>query len=325
MRENEDDKRNNGEWFRNNVICGYKPPSLEMFYLHRRNCISCKEKAILEEEFVKCPKCEYASSNIKRHLNKVHNLTNLQIEKNNIITCSEKYKTKMGNAVSKAIQDSPIEIKRRSDMLSSLNKRQDFRERASKTAKITSSRNDIVTQRTDRLKTWREENPEKFKNKCWKKMISSRKKWKKSKPEIFMNSWLDSKYPDTFEWGKMLRSKEFSKIGKSDRKQIDFRSKNKNIFIEIDGPFHFKNLSRKEENHSEIIEEAIERARNRDEILEKIIKQKNKTLIRIGYGSWKNRSGEINQELLQKVSQIIEQKLIGIFKFGEVYGENNCL
>lgn len=325
MRQNDSDQRNNGERFRGCLGCDYHPPSLEMFYLHRRNCAFCVEKAIFDGEFVKCPKCEYASSNIIIHLKKIHNLTELEIKESNIITRSEKLKIRIQEAVKNAIQNSPAEKLRRSKLLGELNKRKDFRERSSRTAKVTSIRSDVILDRTERLRRWREQNPETFRDKCWKKMISSRKKWKKSKPEIYIISWLQEKYPDMFEWGKMIRSKEFLISGKSDRKQVDFRSKDRNIYIEIDGPFHFINLSREKVLNSSIIEEAIERTIKRDDVLEKVILEKNKTLIRIGYGCWENRSGKINEFVLQKISDIIENKLTGIFKIGDIYGESNCL
>lgn len=325
MRKNEDNRRDNDEWFRDSVVCGYVPVSIEMFYQHRRECNSCKEKAINDGEAVRCPKCEYASSQIKTHLKKVHKMTDEEIQKDNIECFSSGYKRRMSESVRSSVMNSPEERKRRSKLLGELNKTKAFRDKASKTAKITSSRPDILLDRAKRLEKWRNENLDVFQNECTKKMLSGRKKWKKSKPEIFMISWLENKYPKTFEWGKMLRSKEFSLSGKSDRKQIDFRSKDRSIFIEIDGPFHFENLSRKQTIDSSIIDSAITRAIERDKVLEKVILQKNKTLIRIGYGCWKNRNGKIKEEVLQKLSSIIDQKIVGIFKIGEIYGEDSCL
>ena len=37
MRKDENDKRNNGTRLRDNIACEYEPPSIEIFYLHRRN------------------------------------------------------------------------------------------------------------------------------------------------------------------------------------------------------------------------------------------------------------------------------------------------
>jgi very-short-patch-repair endonuclease len=323
MREDASDKRDNEERFRNCIACDYAPPSLECFYLHRRKCQSCVKKAIEMREFVQCPYCEYASSNIKIHLKKKHLLVESQMDK--IETCSPNYRSKISESVRNAIMSSSKELSRRSKLLGELNKTEDFRKRASKTAIKTSSKKEIQIQRAERLKRWREENSDTFKNKCWIKMIKADKKWKKTKPELFMISWLNEKYGDLFEWGKMLRSNRFKQDGKSDRKQVDFRSKDRNIFIEIDGPFHFDNLSRQKEIESSSIIEAIDRAKKRDSILENIVKDKNKTLIRVGYGSWCNSTGRVHDNVLDKISEIVDSSIRGIFKIGDIYGQDNCL
>jgi hypothetical protein len=323
VRTNVDHTTDLRERFRDLVVCGYNPPSIEAFYLHRRNCKKCAQKAIECGDFVKCPHCDYASSNIKIHLKNKHHLSKIEID--NIDTCSINYKIRNGQSVRKAIQNSPKEKKRRAKLLGELNKTESFRKRASETAIKTSSKKEIQKQRSERLKKWREENPEKFKNECWIKMVEADKKWKKTKPELFMTKWLDQKYKGSFEWGKMLRSKFFMQDGKSDRKQIDFRSKDRSIFIEIDGPFHFDNLSRQKEIQSVAIVEAIDRTKKRDDILENIIKDKNKTLIRIGYGTWCNSTGRVEEKVLDKISEIVDSGIHGVFKLGEIYGEDNCL
>lgn len=323
MRPNAANTRDLRERFRDLVVCGYKPPSIEAFYFHRRKCKKCSQKAVEDGDFVKCPFCDYASSNIKIHLKKKHCLAEEQMEK--IETCSPNYRARNGESVRNAILTSPKEIERRSKLLGELNKTESFRKRASETAIKTSSKKEIQVQRAERLKKWREENPDKFKNECWSKMIKADKKWKKTKPELFMIGWLNKKYGDLFDWGKMLRSKLFMQNGKSDRKQIDFRSKDRNIFIEIDGPFHFDNLSRQQEVESSTIVEAINRTKQRDNILEKIVKDKNKTLIRVGYGTWCNSTGRVDEKVLDKISEIVDSGVRGIFKIGEIYGEDNCL
>ena len=317
--------RNLRERFRDLVVCKYEPPSIEAFYLHRRSCNACREYAIEIGDFVKCPYCKYASSNIVSHLKKEHSLDDEKIKQDKLETCSKNYKARNGKAVSNAILNSAKERQRRSKLLGELNKTSVFRNKASETAVKTSARKDIQQQRAEQLRQWRSENPEEFKDKCWSKMLEADKKWKKTKPEKFMIEWLKGKYGSRFEWGKMLRSKLFLESGKSDRKQIDFRSNDRNIFIEIDGPFHFTNLTRKEQIKSQVINEAIERAKERDKILEKIITDKQKTLIRVGYGTWCVSTGRVEQKVLDKISHIVDANLQGIYKIGDVYGENNCL
>lgn len=313
------------EKFRDTVACEYKTSTLEAFYEHRRKCKMCTKYALEIGEFIRCPYCEFSSSNLTRHLKEKHDLNNKQVKERNIETISPNLRCRISKRVSGAIMNSPEERKRRSVLLGKLNKTEQFRLKASKTAKITSSRKDIQLKRAENLRKWREENPERFRKECCEKMRTSIKKWKKSKPEIYMERWLQEKYPNKFEWGKILRSNKFRENAKSDRKQIDFRSKDKNIFIEIDGPFHFNNLSREKNIESEIISEAINKTKKRDTICEAIIREREKLLLRIGYGCWNNASGKIREEVLDKVSNILENETKGIFKIGEIYGENNCL
>lgn len=325
MRQDAANTRDLRERFRDLVVCKYNPPSIEAFYLHRRNCSSCREYAVEIGDFVKCPFCDYASSNIKIHLKKKHSLKEEEIKQYKFETCSKNYKARNSKAVSSAILNSDKERARRSKLLGELNKTPLFRNKASETAIKTSARKEIQQQRAEQLRKWRSENQKEFKDKCWSKMLQADKQWKKTKPEKFMIEWLKGKYGERFEWGKMLRSKLFLESGKSDRKQIDFRSNDRNIFIEIDGPFHFTNLARKEETKSQVISEAIERAKHRDKILEKIIADKQKTLIRVGYGTWCDSTGRVDQKVLDKISQIVDTNLQGIYKIGDVYGEDNCL
>ena len=59
--------------------------------------------------------------------------------------------------------------------------------------------------------------------------------------------------------------------------------------------------------------------------IEKIITDKQKTLIRVGYGTWCVSTGRVEQKVLDKISHIVDANLQGIYKIGDVYGENNCL
>lgn len=291
--------------------------------IHHRKCEKYRDYAIANGSYLRCPYCSYASTTISHHLRKEHKEREdeWKLLKPDEIT-SAIYREKMGKSVSAAIMNNEDERKRRGNLLGSLNKTKLFKDKASETARITSARKDIQENRSRQLKNWRDNNPEDFRQLCTNKMLSSHKFWKKTKPEVFLASWLDDKYHDMFEYGKMLRSKEFLDCGKSDRKQVDFRSKDRTIFIEIDGPFHFEKFNGKETS-SEQIETAIKRTKKRDEILEGIFEVKNKILIRIGYGSWNNNSGKIDDEVLEKTAKIINEKFAGVFKLGDIYGKNS--
>lgn len=313
------------ERIRDCIACGYIPPSKASFDLHRRTCEKCSKRALAIGDFIECPYCEYSSSILSHHLKKVHQIDNKTAKEKGVVTHSLNMRKRNGDAVKKSILSSPEERNRRSKLLGELNKTPAFRNRASVTAIKTSARKDILEQRTTRLKEWRKDNPEEFRTKCWEKMLKAPKQWKKTKPEKWIQRWLQKEYPDTFEWGKMLRSKIFKESGKSDRKQIDFRSKARDIYIEIDGPYHFENMTRKKNINNPIISEAIERTIIRDRATEKVMKNRNKCFIRIGYSCWADSTGKINQKTLDKVKEIIDNKQVGIFKLGEDYGEDNCM
>lgn len=325
MREDAGNQRDFKERIGNCIVCGYIPPSKASFDLHRRNCEECSKRALAIGDFVECPYCEYSSSVLSHHLKKVHQINNKTAKEKGIVTHSLNMRKRNGDAVRKSILSSPEEKNRRSKLLGELNKTPAFRKRASEAAIKTSARKDIQEQRAARLKEWRKDNPEEFRTRCWEKMLKAPKQWKKTKPEKWMQRWLQKEYPNTFEWGKMLRSKTFKESGKSDRKQIDFCSKARDIYIEIDGPFHFENMTRKKNINSPIISEAIEKTIIRDRATEEVIKNRNKCLIRIGYSCWANSTGRVNQKTLDKLKELIDNNLTGIYKLGEEYGENNCL
>lgn len=299
---------------------------------------------------IKCELCDFWGHNLTEHISNIHNISKEEYKgetlskrafenysnqnKYNgdwIARANERgenlseYKRKMSQSVSQSVLSNPTERKRRAILLGELNKTDEFRKKASETAIKTSAKPEIIAQRSERLRKWRENNPEEFRTKCWEKMVRSQKKWKKTKPEKWFQKWVNQQYPNTFEYGKMLRNNQFKRSGKSDRKQIDFRSKDRKIYIEIDGPFHFENMTREKKIESSIFREAIEKTRLRDRILEEVIEKKQKCLIRIGYGCWVDSTGRIKQTILDKVKEIIDNKQTGIFKLGEEYGEDNCI
>ena len=325
MRSDAADQGDLGERVRDCIVCGYEPPSMASFHLHRRNCEKCSSKALEIGDFVKCPYCEYASASLYSHLNKLHQINKRRAKELGIEACSLNYKRRQRRAVSASIMASPEERQRRARLLGELNKTKGFRERASRTAIKTSARKDIQEQRAEQLAKWRRENPGKFRKRCTERMLAAPKQWKKTKPEKFLLEWLEEEYSGVFEWGKMLRSVRFEEAGHSDRKQIDFRSKDRLIYIEVDGPFHFENLGREEKVGSIRIEESIARTRSRDKLVEQIVVGKNKCLIRVGYVCWANSTGRIRQEVLDKIREIVDNKQTGVFKLGECYGEDNCL
>ena len=153
--------------------------------------------------------------------------------------------------------------------------------------------------------------------------------FKMSKPEMFMRKWLQHAYPQKFKYSQFLYSKKYKEIGNmSGRKQIDFVDSCRQTYIEIDGPFHFEGFNGRKGNAYYIERgflKTIPKTIEKDRITETILSGRNKCLIRIGYGCWADSTGRINQETLDKVKEIIDNKQIGIFKLGEEYGEDNCI
>ena len=204
------------------------------------------------------------------------------------------------------------ERKRRSEMLAALNKTDLFRKKASDTAKITSSRRDIIEKRTENLRRWRQRNPE------WMKDNQGLKSFK-SIPErkllVSLNEILDG---DVIVSNKYLYSDDFS-FNLSNSKQIDMFLKDSDLLIEFDGPLHFK---------SEF--PAYLEIRKKDEKLDEFILKSKYSLIRVDFTNWtytKNqKDGFFSTESLELIKKILlKHKPQTVYKIGENYGENNLL
>ena len=323
MRKNDANQRDHEEWVGDDLICRYKPPSKESFRLHRRNCSKCSEEALKIGEYVKCPYCNYASSNITRHLKKKHKLSKEEIEEKKITTISLKYSERLSKSVSESILNNPEERKRRSELLGALNKTELFREKASKTAIRTSKDPEIVKQRTENLRKWRRQNPEIFREKCTTPMLKKLSEGpKKTKAEHYLGDWLKQHIKEKeFRYGGQLRSKEYETLNKSGRKQIDFVSLDRTVFIELDGPFHFEEFDGRQDVklfEKRKVVENIQKTIKKDKITEELIRKKEKCLIRISYENW-NQKGRIDDEVLEQIKTIIEERKKGIFYFGKAY------
>lgn len=280
-------------------------------------------------DFIKCPYCDYRAASLSPHLKKEHQIDPKRAKELGIETVSRGYKERQSKSVSEAILRNPEERRRRSRLLGDLNKTSEFRDRASRTAIKTSARRDIQAQRADRLRTWRENNPEDFKNKCWGKMIKTTP-FRMSKPERFLREWLEENFEQKFNYSQFLYSKEYKEIGSSSgRKQIDFIDTEREIYLEVDGPFHFEEFATRYHDSNEKfykgLMKTIPKTKKKDEVTESIIRKRNKCLIRVSYSCWIDSTGRVKQNTLDKIREIIDRKQKGIFKLGREYGEDNCL
>jgi len=332
-------------------VCGKEVKTSSGLYKHGKKCeeylktesvfrnsilAEAKEKAEQEGK-IKCLNCSYWGHNLKEHIKNNHNLTleqysgqtlseptkenysNQNKENGDWITREKEkgtdlkeYFKHMGESVSRSILNNPKERKRRSQLLGNLNKREDFRYRASETAKKTSNRKDIQEQRALRLKKWREENPEEFYEKCIKQMHKF-----KSKPEKDLFRYLIEFFEEfEFKNNQQIQDNLFS-MNKTRRKQVDIISKENKVIVEVDGPYHFKPIRG---------EQVLKNVVLKDKALNKYAFKEEFLLVRISTSQYDYRGeGEFSEKCLDKLNELLYNRQPGIFFLGEEYGENNCL
>lgn len=286
---------------------------------------------------IKCEFCDYWGFNLKIHLEKIHgiNIENYKketlahatrkryrkqnIENGNWINRAKEnnldlkeYFVESGKAISKAIMNNPFDRRRRSELLGKLNKREDFRKKASETAIKTSKRKDLIEKRTTNLLNWVKNNPEEHYNKCIKK------KFYVSKPEMELYKYICKYFKNLdFKNNQQLKNKKWFLINKTNRRQIDILSKKEKIIIEFDGIFHFKKIGNKQK-FLKIVE--------KDKELDNFAFKNNWTLIRVGnlQYSYKAPSG-FKESCLLLLKNIIDNRDRGVFKIGLEYGKDNIL
>ncbi len=310
----------------------------------QEKCKSKYSNLILGEDYVICSICGYHAKSLGTHITKVHNIELDIYKKEHQIICSKskknysesssenswlskaieegkdltEYWSKISAGVKKSINSNPDELKRRSELMTELNKKQqsnvDFQKIVSETAKKTSARKDIQEARSERLKKWRTNNPSAFYNKCIKKMITTFQ----SKPEKILHRCLLSIEGFSFKRNGFLKSKYFT--SKSKRRQVDIYDKNKRIYVEFDGKIHFLPL------FNEII---LQKNQIKDNEVDAHIKNHNWTLIRVSYDQFvystkiinkvKHDASYFKQECLDEIVRILNSNVPGIYKIGSTY------
>jgi very-short-patch-repair endonuclease len=306
---------------------------------HKATCKTYKEKALSGGDIIKCGLCSHTSAKLTQHIKKEHNLTKEFYLENygELVSPNSKdrysavakengdwinkakesgkdlseFKAKLSKSVSEAIMSNPEERARRAKLLGELNKTKEFRDKASETAKITSARPEIQAARAAQLKRWRDKNPEEFYEKCTSKAFASSKK--QTRPEKYFKKFAfeELKVYD-FKYSQSLYSEKF--INKSKRRQIDFMSEDRKIWIEIDGPLHFKNSF-----------EGYERIVAKDKVVDSIAIDKDKVFIRISFDQWDQKTGIFNVDVRLKIKQILEDNKPGVYCLGKEYGSKNML
>lgn len=280
------------------AICGYHRKKLG-------NHITIEHKIDLDEYKAKYNKkiiCEKSSDTYKKQNAINSDWINRAKERGEDLS---EYKKKMGDAVREAILSDPKERQRRAEVMAKVNKTEEMRNKSSETAKKTSARPDIQQQRSAQLKRWRDNNSEEFYNKCIYKMLKS----SHSKPEIELFNVVKTFEGCNFTLSPMIISDTF--ISTSKRKQIDIGDSNKGIYLEFDGPRHFKN-----------IDNQLKTIKKKDDLLDAYIVDNNLTLIRVSQDqfSYTKRNYGFSKECLQKLFFVLENNLKGVFYIGELYG-----
>lgn len=319
--------------------CGYKCRSKTTIITHLVECK--KENAKLTEgvDFVVCKICNFHAQNLSIHLKKIHKLDKEQYDgkvisdkshqaysdnhfqyikyaKENNIDLTE-YWGKVSNGVKKSLENNLEESARRAQVMTKINQSDVMRKKASDTAKNTSARPEIQIQRARQLKKWRDENPEEFYEKCVSKMINS---WH-SKPEIILFKYVSNINGFCFKRNQRVKSEIF--LSSTKEKQVDMCDKEKRIYIEFDGALHFL---------PKFGIDALMKIQNYDKLLDAHISNHNWLLIRISYDQFIYSTKSINkvkhdasyfkQECLDKIVKILNNKIPGIYKIGDAYGQH---
>lgn len=307
---------------------GPRKKTPERYISHEEHVLKCWPSGKRDIDFVECFLCKFAGSKITQHVQSAHGLSKEEyIEKYGPVICSASskrygstdncnwitrkkndgedlttYKAKMGLAVSNAIMSNTNERNRRSNLLGSLNKRQDFRDRSSKAAKITSSRPEILEKRSARLKRWREENPEEF-----QKIITKSLQKSSSRPEKLLFEICKEIFGESTV--SQFQVQHILIPNKTKRARIDIANKDNKILVEFDGPFHFKPILGMDNLALRIA---------RDEAVEKYAIENDYVLIRISYDCFDGK--HFNENVLNTLKECIAKRFNScVIRIGNCY------
>jgi hypothetical protein len=307
--------------------------------------VKCKESCITltgveGKDFLKCSFCALKFKELTTHYKKEHFLEIIPNEKLSIsfeqrskaqkgrenwitkykktdLLLYEEKVSKMKDAVSKTILNNPNEKKRRSDLLKDLWKNELFREKAikasSETASLTSKRPDIIQKRTEQLKKWRDQNPEKFFSNCVVKMTL--KSTFKSKGEKILFSFLKNQYPQIdFKQNQFEKNDNFTT--KTKWRQIDIKSNSLNLIIEFDGEIHFRHFNKN----------LLQKIQNKDKEFNFYLKEKY-LIIRMSYDILNFKKTDIKKLYKEELCCLIEDQILekksGLIQIGKKYAKNN--
>jgi len=281
-------------------------------------------------DYIECALCKFAGCKITQHIKNEHGMTKEEyIEKYGPVICSaskgkyktqnayncdwitrkkeagedlSEYKAKMGSAVSNAIMANETERSRRAKLIGELNKTEQFKKRASETAKKTSARPEIQEARAKVLAQWRLDNPEKF-----QQFIESSLMIQVSKPERILYEICKEILGEDVQRQQRIQHEDIPNPTK--RARVDISHREKRILIEFDGPFHFLPI------HGD---DALKIRQARDRAVEKYAIENEHLLVRISYDTFKGKSFE--DWAIQKLKEELNDERRGrIATIGKYY------
>ena len=267
--------------------------------------VQCWPGGVEGVDYIECSLCKFAGCKITQHVKNEHGVSKEEyIEKYGMTMCTastknyrdqntynsnwinrkkelgeslDDYRQKMSRSVSESIMSNDAERMRRSALLGELNKTKEFREKSSVTAKKTSSRRDIQLSRAERLRDWRNREPEKF-----QKIIEISLQSRISRPEKKIYE-ICAEYLGEENLTRQLQIKHSKVPTKSHHARVDIACKEKKIMIEFDGPFHFKPITGEED--------LIHRIK-RDNAVEEYAIENGWLLVRVSYEFYKKKKFE---------------------------------
>ena len=219
------------------------------------------------------------------------------------------YKRRMSTAVSKAIMSNEDERHRRSIMLANMNRTPEARSRSSRITKLTSSRPDILSARSEVLRRWRRDNQDVFLENA---KALSRSNKTRSRPEYELFELCTSLDRDAqFEHGLI-----YTTPASSHRfYQLDIVSVERKIAIEFDGVFHFRCLFGLER---------FERQVRRDREVNDVLPRDGYMLIRVSYDQWSKRHG-FTDTCVKSLTTLLAGHDIGVHFIGRLRAGLDCV
>jgi hypothetical protein len=215
------------------------------------------------------------------------------------------YKQRMGEAVREFIMSNPDDRKRRAKVMTSVNRSDVMRKKSSDTAKKTSARRDIQLSRAARIHAWQIANPKEFYEKCINKALHA---WH-SIPEAELFEKVRNFPGYCFKLNQFVISDLF--ITQTKRKQIDICDKIRNVYLEFDGPFHFKQTPFGQ----------LQTIQNKDYLLDEYIKTNGFVLIRVSFDQFSYRKSDygFKKECLDRIFEILDNPIPGVYRIGTLY------